>query len=334
MRGLRAAFIWLSGVAIGAVFLWLALRAIDMRAVFAIVLRADKLEVLGVIGCAVAFAGVKALRWGWLICHLRPLPSGRLIGPVFAGTAVNYGIPHGGELVRAWMVARRERLPQAALLASIAVERLFDFCAALLLGLAALLAGRAVLDTLGAYLWVLLAFIGVTLAVALPFVLSPAGALGVSRSLLEPLPARARNWLLHHIEHGISGLGSLQQGSTLVKVLGLSVAQWALMAGCAWFSLRAVGIVPDPVLALVILLLLVVGLTLPAAPGHVGTTQVAFLLAAAPFGLGKEEAIAGSFVYNLFVPVTFIIIGTFVLLWRRVHEAVAPISDARATRQA
>lgn len=334
MRGLRAAVVWLIGIVIGAVFLWLALRAIDLRAVFAIVSRASKLDVLGVIGCAVTFAGVKALRWSWLLRHLQPLPSGRLIGPVFAGTAVNYGIPHGGELVRAWMVARRENLPKAALLASIAVERLFDFCAALLLGLVALLAGRAVLDTLGVYLWVLLAFIGVTLAVALPFVLWPTGALRVSRSLLEPLPVRARDWILHHLGHGIEGLGSLQQGATLVKVLGLSVAQWALMAGCAWFSLRSVGIVSDPVLVLVILLLLVVGLTLPAAPGHVGTTQVAFLLAAAPFGLGKEAAIAGSFVYNLFVPVTFIVIGTFVLLRRRAHEAVTPVSDARATRRA
>ena len=183
----------------------------------------------------------------------------------------------------------------------------------------ALLGGRAVLDTLGVYLWVLLAFIGVTLGAALPFVFWPTGTLDVSRSLLKPLPAQARDWLLHHLEHGIGGLGSLQQGSTLVKVLGLSVVQWVLMAGCAWFSLRAVGIVPDPVLALVILLLLVVGLTLPAAPGHVGTTQVAFLLAAAPFGLGKEEAIAASLVYNVSLPVPLIATGVGVLLstWSR-----------------
>jgi uncharacterized membrane protein YbhN (UPF0104 family) len=86
------------------------------------------------------------------------------------------------------------------------------------------------------------------------------------------------------------------------------------MGGCAWFSVRAVGIVPDPALAVVVLLLLVVGLTLPAAPGHVGTTQIAFLLAARPFGVGKEEAIAASFVYNVFLPVPLIIIGTTVLL--------------------
>ena len=319
--GVRKTLLWLSGLALGGVFLWLALRAIDLRAVFAIVWKVDLRDALGVVACACAFAGAKAVRWSWLMRHLGPLPPVRLIGPVFAGTTVNYGIPHAGELVRAWMVARQEGIPNATVLASIAVERLFDFCAALLLGLVALLAGRAVLDALGAYLWALVALIAVALAVALPFVLRPEAALGLSRSLLRPLPAGSRDWIILHLEHGIGGLGALQRGSTLLKVLALSILQWATMAGCTWFSLRAVGVVPDLALAVVVLLLLVVGLTLPAAPGHVGTTQVAFLLAAAPFGIGREEAIAGSFVYNLFVPLTFVVVGTAFLLNGRAKPA-------------
>lgn len=311
---MRAAAGWLIGVCTGAALLWFALHAIDARSALAIAMQADKLEVLGVVGCALVFAGLKALRWSWLVQHLRPIPATRLMGPVLAGIAVNFGIQHAGELVRAWMVARRESLPKAALLASIAVERLFDFGAVLLLGLIALLAGRAVLDILGAYLWVLLALIVATLLAVLPFMLRPASALGVMRALLKPLRSGARQWTLRHLEQGIEGLRSLQDASTLLKVLGLSVLQWALMTGCAWFSLRAVGVTPDPVMALVILMLLVVGLTLPAAPGHLGTTQVAFLFAAVPFGVGKEEAIAASFVYNFFLPVPLIAAGLGVLL--------------------
>lgn len=314
MRSTRAAVLWIIGAAVGAAFLWLAVRAIDLRAALAIARQADLPDVLVIVVCALAFAGVKALRWNWLIAHLGPVPPRRLLGPVLAGTAVNYGVPHGGELVRAWMLARREGLSTAALLASIAVERLFDFCAALLLGLVALLAGRALLDTLGATLWVLLAFIVLILAAALPFVARPEVALRVSRALLGPLPGRARAWAVGHLERGIEGVGALRQGSTVAKVLGVSLLQWVLMAACAWLSLRAVGVAPDPVHAVVTLLLLVVGLTLPAAPGHVGTTQVAFLLAAAPFGVGPEEAIAASFVYNVFVPLPLIVAGVGALL--------------------
>ena len=339
MKGARTAILWLAGVVLGGVFLWLALRAIDLHAVLSILSRTSPLDVLGIVGCAVAFVGLKALRWAYLIRHLQPVSPRYLIDPTLAGIAVNYGVPHSGELVRTWMVAQRENLPKASLLASIAVERLFDFCATLLLGLVALLAGHAVADTLGSYLWALLLFIGIALAAALPFLFWPRRSLDVSRSMLKPLPTPACKWILRHLQHGIEGLGSLQQASTALKVLGLSVMQWGLMAGCIWLSLRAVGIAPEPAVALVILLLLVVALILPTAPGQVGTTQIAFLLGATPFGLDQEAVIAGSLLYNVFVPVPLIIAAVGILLAQGAckrlvrHRVPGPFTVRRLSRR-
>ena len=314
MSGPRTAIIWLLGVGLGAAFLWLALRAVDVQAALVIALQADQFDAFGIVICGLAFVGAKVVRWGWIVGHLRPLPPRRLFAPVLAGIAVNYAIPHGGELVRAWMVGEREGLSKAALLASIAVERLFDFCAILLLGLVSLLAGRAVLATLGAPLWALLTFVLVILAATLPFAVWPERALSLSRTLLAPIPARARERVMWHLDQGSAGLSALQRGATASRVLMLSIVQWVLMAACAWLSLRAVGIEPGFLHAVAIVLLLVAGTTLPTAPAHVGTTQVAFLLAAAPFGVGREEAIAASLVYNVFLPVPLIVVGVGVLL--------------------
>ena len=314
IRHARAAAVWLVGIAVGAILLWISLRSVDVHAVLAIALRAEKKDLLGIVACGLIFIGLKAVRWGWLLRQLRQLPPGRLVGSVFAGTAANYGIPHSGELIRVWIVARQEGLPVAALLASIALERLFDSCAALLLGVAALLTGGEALDTLGTPLWVLLFFVVTILGALLPFAVWPTGALRASRSLLRPLPKAVSSSALRHLEHGVEGLGSLQQGSILVQALTISVVQWALMATCIWLSLCSVGVAPGPVQAVVTLLLLIVGLTLPAAPGQVGTTQVAFLLAAAPFGVGREEALAASIIYNVVLPVPLIVIGVGVFL--------------------
>ena len=161
--------------------------------------RTSKLDVLGIIGCTFGFVTVKALRWGCLVRHIQPMSLRQLIGPTLAGIAVNYGVPHSGEFVRTWMVAHRENLPKAALLASIAVERIFDFCAVLLLGLVALLAAREVIDTLRAYLWVSLAFIGVASGITMSFVFWAARALDISRRLLEPLPVSACSWILRNL---------------------------------------------------------------------------------------------------------------------------------------
>jgi uncharacterized membrane protein YbhN (UPF0104 family) len=57
------------------------------------------------------------------------------------------------------------------------------------------------------------------------------------------------------------------------------------------------------------LLLNVIGLTLPAAPGHVGTVQLAFIVGLAPFGVAREPAFAASVVYNFLMVVPTVLLG-------------------------
>jgi uncharacterized membrane protein YbhN (UPF0104 family) len=57
------------------------------------------------------------------------------------------------------------------------------------------------------------------------------------------------------------------------------------------------------------LLLNIIGLTLPAAPGHVGTVQLAFIVGLAPFGVTHPDALAGSIVYNVLTVLPTVILG-------------------------
>jgi len=75
------------------------------------------------------------------------------------------------------------------------------------------------------------------------------------------------------------------------------------------FSLRAVDVSVTLAGAVSVLLLNVIGLTLPAAPGHVGTIQLAFLVGLAPFGVPKEEAFAASVIYNFLMFVPTMVLG-------------------------
>jgi uncharacterized protein (TIRG00374 family) len=89
----------------------------------------------------------------------------------------------------------------------------------------------------------------------------------------------------------------------LVPIFGLSLLQWLVFLGCVVFSLRAVDVSVTLPSAVAVLLLNVIGLTLPAAPGHVGTVQIAFIVALAPFGVTQEHAFAASVVYNFLIVV-------------------------------
>ena len=48
---------------------------------------------------------------------------------------------------------------------------------------------------------------------------------------------------------------------------------------------------------------------MPAAPGHVGTVQLAFIAGLAPFGVGQAEALAASVIYNVLIVVPTVLLG-------------------------
>ena len=61
-------------------------------------------------------------------------------------------------------------------------------------------------------------------------------------------------------------------------------------------------------------MLLVVGLTLPTAPGYLGTTQVCFTAVLAVFGVDEDLAFAASALYTACVVLPVFFIGAAILL--------------------
>jgi len=92
-------------------------------------------------------------------------------------------------------------------------------------------------------------------------------------------------------------------------VLLLSILQWLLILACVALSLRSIGVGFTLGAASSVLLLNVIALTLPAAPGHIGTVQLAFVIGLAPFGVPQTDAIAGSLNYNVATVVPALLLG-------------------------
>ena len=88
----------LAGLALGAVFLWLALR--DDRAAQALqaLRNARPGWLLVTFVCGVGFTMTKALRWAPLVNQVARVPAGLVLRAIWAGTAVNLLIAHAGEV--------------------------------------------------------------------------------------------------------------------------------------------------------------------------------------------------------------------------------------------
>jgi uncharacterized protein (TIRG00374 family) len=324
----RSQFRWvIAGIGVGAVFMWLSLRGMDTGAVLEGLSRAQTEPALAVVVAAVLFMLTKAVRWKVI---LRPVgrPSfSSLHSAVYIGTAANLVIAHSGELLRAALVGRREALAQSAILASVGIERVFDFITvAALLGVVLLFDHRLHESAAAAGL---VAIAAVVVGLALMMVLTKPSRLrsGLSDLLARLLPPAAMKFVSHQLRRSIVGLSVLGSPWLLLQVFLLSLLQWGFILAAVWLSADAVGQSITVSMAVTVWVLMVVGLTLPSSPAQLGTTQLAFTLGLG-FALTQSEgqaAFAASVIYTLGVNGTYLAIGLACwLLFGKWHLERAP----------
>ena len=302
------------GLAISAFCLWLSMRDVDPFAVGQALRRANYLGFALAVSTTIAGFWLRAVRWRSLIATPRPLGIGSLFSATMIGFMANNVLPlRLGEFVRPWALSRREKISKSTLLATVVVERAVDMLTLLaILGVAlyvhpisaATEAGRMTRAGAG----VLVATcIGLTLFV-IALERQPRLARAVISRMSAPLPERARDRVEGILNHFVEGLGLFRDLPRLawvfllsflmfgVVVLGLQASLWALGIDLPWYA------------GLVMLVITAIGIMVPAAPGYIGTMNVACIAGLALFGVGKDLAVPFSWFYwaSQWAPVTLV----------------------------
>lgn len=305
----RRAMLLLLGALIGVLFLLLAVRQLDWAHFLTHIRRVHPGQIALGLVCLFSYYGVKAERWKHLIAPFARARGSDLEPAVIAGLAGNYVFPHVGEVARALLASRQLGAPPSALLGSIAIERFFDFLALLAIVAAVLVPLGGIDDDIRAASYVAATFGAILFAGVALFVIRTEACIGIARRTLAVASPRLANLAAYHLRHARTGLSAIGSPWLLAKIFGWSVLQWVAVLGCVVFSLRAVDVPVTVAGAVSVLLLNVIGLTLPAAPGHVGTVQLAFVVGLTPFGVVNDEALAASVVYNALMVVPTVILG-------------------------
>jgi uncharacterized protein (TIRG00374 family) len=310
--------LWLvAGFILGAAMLAVAAKRVDLDQV-QVVLRDVSMLYAGIaVAATLAFLWIKAWRWSLLLSPLRALRAGELLSPVCIGTAANMIVPHAGELARVFLVSSRQPVASSALLASIVVERMLDFGAVLtFLGLV-FLAREPMPAALTSASMVAAALFVMLLAVSFFALYRTEAMLKFTATILKILPQNLAAALQKQAETGVAGLASLRHAHVLAKVALVSLLLWFTVVVITYASVRAVGVEAPLAASIVVLVLMVVGLTLPAAPVYVGTTQLAFTIGLAAFGVGAAHAFAASVVYTVFGLLPMLVAGGIYFLRHR-----------------
>jgi uncharacterized protein (TIRG00374 family) len=267
--------------AISVAFIMFSLRHTDLSAVAKAMVAVDPLPILGYFGILLLVHVIKTVRWGLLLRPIGHVTFRRLNSASAVGFMLMVVLPlRLGELARPLLVSRPSlgddsRLPRAAALASCLVERIVDFLAVGALGIISLYALSPAGDTAklverGA---ILLTAGFVALCVALGFAFFTRDkTVALVRRLLRPISSNLAERAAHLFDRFIGGL-QLGPPLTMLWFLVLTAAYWALHVWGFGMVAHAFGLPLTPLMICTVIACQVVGFTVPAGPGSVGTSQ-------------------------------------------------------------
>ena len=252
-----------------------------------------------------ASLALKGVRW-WVF--LRPVGADSLwlaIKATFAGAGLNnILVANGGEAARVVFVARSAHIQSAKVLATLALERMFELIGYIVMFVMAVsfLELPSWLSRARPVAWIALA-----LVVGLMIYL-------VRRPHLDDVTFHEttgtgwRSRIAEFFRHFGKTIGGISTGPRFIVALVLSVAIWAmqvwtyaLTARAADFNLSLVGTVAA-------LLAVNTGFAVRATPGNVGVFQALYALTASAFGMDSNQAIAVALLIQTqqIIPVTLL----------------------------
>ena len=306
---------WL-GVLISLLFIWLALRGMRLEEFWAAVRGANYIWLLP--GVAVYFVAVwiRAWRWHYLLGPIKKIPTRTMFPITTIGYMGNNIYPaRAGEVLRAVILKRRERVPVSASLATIIVERIFDGVVMLafvfvnlpelakLTGASGFVGNIQQVAVIGTSV-----FLG-ALAVFLLAAMFPQVTERVGQRLIDRfLPERLREKVSGIMHKFLSGLESLRSPFNVLMVFFTSVIIWLLETGKYWFVMHAF---PFEVSFFALMLMngiVNLATTIPSAPGYIGTFDAPGIAVLAAYGVDQATAAGYTLVLHvaLWLPITLL----------------------------
>jgi uncharacterized protein (TIRG00374 family) len=300
-------FRWILTAVIGA-FLIIFARTIDWGAAWSSIRHASLPLLLAAVVVNFASIGLKGIRW-WLFLRAAGAPSLPLaMRATLAGAGLNNVlVANGGDAARVVFVSRATGVGSSTILATLALERMFDA-----VGFVILLVFGVIAFELPPLLekWRVPAEL-LLVAITIFLVWFVYSARKIKPEHVPERRARARTFwgrVRRYLSDFAASTQSLTTGWRFTGAFILSMLSWAgqfatfaLAAAAAHVSLPFAG-------SLAGLLAINLGLLIRATPGNVGFFQFVYALAAETFGVSRSDAIAVSLLIQTLqiLPITLV----------------------------
>ncbi len=284
--------LWASiGVLLAAVFLYAALRGVDVRQLGRTLASANPWLVGGCCVLTTVNLAFRAARWRLLLNAEGRVPYATAFWATAAGYFGNNVLPaRAGELVRTFLITGASGLDTAYVLATALAERVIDAIVLVLVASVALMAFPAESGFLSgaARPFAVAGLIGAFVLVVLP----RTGTWPHRTVARLPLPPALRRFADTAVDGAIRGLRTFHGGAVLSRFLALTAIIWTLDAVIAVVAGAAIGVALTWHVSFLLLAALGLASALPSSPGYVGIYQFVAVTVLEPFGYSRASAIA------------------------------------------
>jgi uncharacterized protein (TIRG00374 family) len=262
---------------------------------------------------------IRAWRWQYLFEPIQPMRLLPLLSATAVGFLANMVLPaHAGEVVRAYVLSRREAVSAITVLTTIVVERVMDVVIMLLILLMILVFANLRLELIPATAHLrTVGYVGLVVSVGL------VSGLWFFRSQTARMLQALSGCLPQPWQHRLSatwgsfvlGLQVFHKGRQVVAMLVLSLLLWSVIASTNMCVFYAFGLRLPLIAAFLVLGMQMLGVAIPAAPGFIGTFHAAVVAGLAVFGVTTELALSMAIVMHAAFFFPFLLVG-LIFLWR------------------
>lgn len=301
----------LIGLLISSFFLYVSLKGTNYREIGSALAEASYIWALPMLAAYCLYYWIKAIRWRMLLQPMVATTAREIFSPMMIGFTFNNILPaHLGEFVRMYLGARQLEISKTRVLATIVLERVFDMLAVIFFFALALIVAENVDERLVRSGWGIAGAGMFFLVGTAVYIVWTDAFLGFLRGVTGFVPAlaklpglgfleRGREGVFRQLEIGVEGLHALKRPGLCVGIVSTSILQWGFMGVAAYCAMLAVGVDVQLSGAFVVLAATTFFVTLPAAPGFLGSIQVAFGLALEPYGVSSGDAFAASAFFHV-----------------------------------
>jgi hypothetical protein len=328
---------WL-GAVFSVLFLVIALRGLNLWRVLLDMQNANYWWLIP--GIAVYFVGVwvRTWRWHYLLRPIKVIPLRSMWPVVVIGYMGNNVYPfRAGEIIRAYVLKKKEGVSISASIATVLVERIFDGLVMLIFVFVALPFAPGLPEWLRqTVILASFAFFG-----ALTVFLAMAARPPISRrfyhwAITKFVPHKLQDSILNQADRFMEGLSSLAHPMEVVMIFFTSVIIWLLETVKYWFVMHAFSFSVSFFALMLMNGVVNLATTLPSAPGYIGTFDGPGIEVLKVFGVEPSVAAAYTLVLHaaLWLPIT--LLGLWYMFkesmnWYDFDRAVAEMHPHRDT---